>query len=281
MGTLYIVATPIGNLGDMTPRAVEVLRSVSLIAAEDTRHSATLMREFDIQTPMISYHQHNRSARADRLGKALLEGDVALISDAGTPGISDPGHELVADAIKSGHSVVPIPGASSLLAAVAASGIVPGPFLFVGFLPRSGDERSSVIGRAMTAGVPFVVFESPNRVASTLVDLARIDGDRASVVARELTKLHEEFRRGTLQDLAEEFSGSGATVRGEVVIVVGDASRSANVEPAQDSSELARSLLLGGMKPSRAARELSSITGIPATEAYELVTRIGREKAGS
>lgn len=280
MGTLYVVATPIGNLGDMTPRAVEVLRSVDLIAAEDTRHSATLMREFEIDTPMISYHQHNRSARADRLEKALREGDVALISDAGTPGISDPGHELVADAIEAGHTVVPIPGASSLLAAVVASGIVPGPFLFVGFLPRSGDERAAAVGKAVTAGVPFVVFESPNRLPATLSDLAQLDGDRSCVVARELTKLHEEFRRGTLADLAEHYSGTDSAVRGEVVIVVGAASQDQASEPAQDASELARSLLVGGMKPSRAARELSSITGLPATEAYELVTRVSRERTG-
>lgn len=280
MGILYVVATPIGNLGDMTPRAVEVLRAVSLIAAEDTRHSATLMRAFDIDTPMISYHQHNWSARAHRLGQALLEGDVALISDAGTPGISDPGHELIADAIEAGHTVIPVPGASSLLAAVAGSGIVPGPFLFVGFLPRSGDERRSAIGRAVATGVSFVVFESPMRLAATLADLARMDGSRPCVVARELTKLHEEFRRGTLVAVAKHYASAEAAVRGEVVIVVGDAANDpAGVQP-QDTTELARSLLLGGMKPSRAARELSSITGLPATEAYELVRKVGRERSG-
>jgi 16S rRNA (cytidine1402-2'-O)-methyltransferase len=281
MGTLYVVATPIGNLGDMTPRAVDVLRAVDLIAAEDTRHSATLMREFEIDTPMISYHQHNRSSRADRLGAALLEGDVALISDAGTPGISDPGHELIASAIAAGHRVVPIPGASSLLTAVVGSGIVPGPFMFVGFLPRSGNERASAIGRAVAAGVPFVLFESPNRLGATLSDLARIDGDRSGVVARELSKLHEEFRRGTLTDLAEHYSNAESAVRGEVVIVIGDAANDSSAQTTQDSSELARSLLRGGMKPSKAARELSVITGMPAAEAYEIVTTIGREERGS
>jgi 16S rRNA (cytidine1402-2'-O)-methyltransferase len=281
MGTLYVVATPIGNLGDMTPRAVEVLRVVDLIAAEDTRHSATLMREFKIDTPMISYHQHNRSSRADRLGAALLEGDVALISDAGTPGISDPGHELIASAIAAGHRVVPIPGASSLLAAVVGSGIVPGPFMFVGFLPRSGDERASAISRALATGVPFVVFESPNRLAATLSDLARIDGDRPGVVARELSKLHEEFRRGTLTDLSKHYSNAESAVRGEVVIVIGDAATDSSAQTVQDSSELARSLLRGGMKPSKAARELSAITGMPAAEAYEIVTTIGREESSA
>jgi 16S rRNA (cytidine1402-2'-O)-methyltransferase len=279
MGTLYVVATPIGNLSDMTPRAVETLRSVSLIAAEDTRHSATLMRAFDIDTPMISYHQHNRSARADRLGRALLDGDVALISDAGTPGISDPGHEFIADAIQAGHTIVPIPGASSLLAAVAGSGIVPGPFMFVGFLSRSGDERKLAIGRAISAGVPFVVFESPLRTGATLSDLAQLDGERTCVVARELTKMHEEFRRGSLKDLASFFSLPESAPRGEVVIVVGEAVIEHGGDPGQDSTSLARSLLRGGMKPSKAARELSAITGITATEAYEIVTRTSREQA--
>jgi 16S rRNA (cytidine1402-2'-O)-methyltransferase len=279
MGTLYVVATPIGNLSDITPRAVETLRSVSLIAAEDTRHSATLMRAFDIDTPMISYHQHNRSARADRLGRALLDGDVALISDAGTPGISDPGHELIADAIQAGHTIVPIPGASSLMAAVAGSGIVPGPFMFVGFLPRSGDERKLAIGRAISAGIPFVVFESPVRTGATLSDLAQLDEDRTCVVARELTKMHEEFRRGSLKELASFFSLPESAPRGEVVIVVGEALIDRSGDPGQHSTELARSLLRGGMKPSKAARELSAITGLTATEAYEIVTGTSREQA--
>lgn len=272
MGTLFIVATPIGNLGDMTPRAVDVLRAVSVIAAEDTRHSATLMRAFDIATPLVSYHKHNERARESLLLEHLATGDVALISDAGTPAIADPGHTMVQAAIRHGHTVVPIPGASSLLAAVVGSGLVPGPFQFVGFLPRAGSERQVAIARALGTGVPMVFFESPLRTADTLQDLAALDGTRSAVVARELTKLHEEFRRGTLAELA--VTAESHPPRGEVVIVVG--APEAREEATPDSPlELARSLLASGLKPSKAARELGAITGLSGTEAYAVIREVG------
>lgn len=276
MGTLFIVATPIGNLGDMTPRAVEVLKSVSLVAAEDTRHSGRLLREFGIDTPMVSYHHHNRTARADRLLKELDAGDIALISDAGTPAIADPGHELAAAAAKAGHRIVPIPGPSSVIAAVSASGLVPGPFVFVGFLPRTGEERRVTLGKAVSTGFPFVLFESPLRAARTLRDVEAASAGRAGVVARELTKLHEEFQRGAAIELASRLEASPP--RGEVVLVIGAA---AEIEalPGADVEELARSILAQGVKPSRAARELSSIAGLDAAEAYELVQRVVKSGA--
>ncbi len=273
MGTLYVVATPIGNLGDMAPRAVEVLRSVSLIAAEDTRHSATLMREFGIATPMISYHHHNRASRADRIMAELDAGDVALISDAGTPAIADPGHELVAGAIAGGHRVVPVPGPSSMIAAVSASGLVPGPFVFVGFMARSGEERRIALGKAISTGYPFVIFESPLRTAHTLAELEVAAPGRSAVVARELTKLHEEIRSGSVADLAVAYAIDPP--RGEVVLVIGAAAEESGMK-TDDVESIARMILAQGVKPSKAARELSTISGMPAADAYDLVQRIAK-----
>jgi 16S rRNA (cytidine1402-2'-O)-methyltransferase len=273
MGTLYVVATPIGNLQDFTPRAIETLQTVSLIAAEDTRHSGTLRSVFDIGTPMISYHHHNRSQREQRLLDALDEGDVALISDAGTPGIADPGKEIVEAALAAGHRVVPIPGASSLVAAVSASGLVEGPFIFLGFLTRKGGERRAEIAKAASTGWPIVLFESPLRVVATLEDLGRALGERDAVVARELTKLHEEIVRDTLAGLVARFGE--VEPRGEFVIVVGAAPDADEV--STDSRELARRLLADGLKPSKAARELASIAGIAGDEAYAIVREVGRE----
>lgn len=273
MGTLYVVATPIGNLRDFTPRAIETLQNVALIAAEDTRHSGTLRAAFDIATPMISYHHHNRSQREQRLLDALAEGDVALISDAGTPGIADPGREIVEAALAAGFPVVPIPGASAMAAAVSASGLVEGPFIFLGFLTRKGEERRAELAKAGSTGWPIVLFESPVRLGATLEDLSRVFGPRDAVVARELTKLHEEIVRDTLPGLAGRFS-SGA-VRGEIVVVVGPARETG--EAMLDLSGLARRLLADGLKPSKAARELASIAGIPGDEAYAVVRDAGRE----
>lgn len=272
MGTLYVVATPIGNLQDMTPRAVETLRSVLLIAAEDTRHSGQLRATFDIRTPMISYHHHNRQQRERRLLDALADGNVALIADAGTPGIADPGREIVEAALREGHTVVPIPGASAMATAVSASGLVEGPFVFLGFLTRKGEERRSELAKAAAIGWPLVLFESPVRLVQTLKDLANALDDREAVVARELTKLHEEIVRGTLSQLAERFAEG--EVRGEIVIVVGPARE---VEAMTgDLPELARRLLADGLKPSRAARELASIAGIAGDEAYAIVREVGK-----
>lgn len=270
VGTLYVVATPIGNLQDMTPRAVKTLRDVDLIAAEDTRHSGPLLKAFDIETPMISYHHHNRRAREARLLAELDKGDVALITDAGTPGIADPGHEIVAAALGAGHRVVPIPGASSLIAAVSASGLVPGPFLFLGFLPRTGEERDVAIARAVTSGFPFVVFESPVRTGRTLADLLGAAGDRTVMMARELTKMHEELRIGTLDKLAAAYAETEP--RGEVVLVVGGQEDAPG--PESDLPELIRRLLDEGHKPSRAAREVASIAGISGSAAYDLVRQV-------
>lgn len=278
MGTLYVVATPIGNLDDMTPRAVQTLRSVSLIAAEDTRHTAKLLQRFEIATPAISYHQHNETRRVGRLLDALLAGDVALVTDAGTPAVSDPGAVLVRAAREAGYPVVPIPGPSSLVAAVSASGLVEGPFLFQGFLPRSGEERRAALARAVAASVPLVLFESPHRLGETLADLEVWFGDVEAVVARELTKIHEEIRSGRLSELHAQLA-TEESIRGEISIVV-EAAVGSGEAAAEDPSSLARRLLADGMKPSRAARELAKITGIASERAYEVV-RSARDGSGS
>lgn len=266
MGTLFVVATPIGNLADFSPRAVETLRSVSLIAAEDTRHSGTLRQQFDIATPMISYHHHNRSQREQRLLDALEQGDVALISDAGTPAIADPGQEIVAAALAAGHTVTPIPGASAAIAAVSASGLVTGPFVFLGFLERKGEERRAAIAKAIATGWPIVIFESPIRLVETLEELTEKLGEVGAVVARELTKLHEEVRPGTLPQLADHYRENEP--RGEIVLVVG---AGAVVEQVGDAESIARQLLADGLKPSKAARELAQIAGITGDEAYAII----------
>ena len=276
MGTLYIVATPIGNLDDISPRAVATLREVRVIAAEDTRHSAKLLRRFGITTPMLSYHQHNEREREDRLLAALTDGDVALISDAGTPAIADPGQRLVAAARAHGHRVVPIPGPSALTAAVSASGMVPGPFVFLGFVPRGGEDRRRVLTKAATSGFPVVLFESPVRLGATLADLAAAFGDRAAVVARELTKIHEELSFGTLESLAETYRETEP--RGEIVIVVGEAT--AIGPDGGDVEAVVRRLLADGLKPSRAAREAAAITGRPGAELYDLVRAVAKERRG-
>ena len=275
MGTLYLVATPIGNLEDITLRAIRVLREASLIAAEDTRHTGRLLAHLGIATPMVSYHAHNERGRRERLLDALAVGDVALVSDAGSPGVSDPGFDLVVAAVAAGFPVFPVPGPSAPVAAATASGLVPGPFVFLGFLPRSGPERRAALGRAATSGLPLVLFEAPGRVSATLAELARVLGDRPAAVARELTKLHEDIRRGHLSELAVAYDN--AAPRGEVVLVVGAAEQAAPAE--DDAPAIVAGLLRAGMGPSQAAKEAAAITGMPRAELYALARGLREEAA--
>lgn len=270
MGTLFVVATPIGNLDDLSVRAVRILREASLIAAEDTRHSRKLLAHFGIDTPMISYHEHNQRERRDLLLRSLEAGDVALITDAGTPAISDPGVDLVAAAHAAGHAVSPVPGPSSLAAAVSASGLVDGPFLSLGFLPRERGPRQTAIGRAAASGLPFVLFESPHRLADTLADLEDALGDRDAVVARELTKLHEEVRPGRLRSLRSW--AEGAPPRGEIALVVAGAGDE-RAAP-DDAASVVAALRRSGLSPSQAAREAATITGLPRSELYAMARSI-------
>lgn len=274
MGTLYVVATPIGNLDDLSPRAVRVLSDVSLIAAEDTRHTGRLLTRFGIETPMVSYHAFNERARRDQLLAALDAADVALVSDAGTPGIADPGQALVDTAFAAGHTVSPIPGASSLTSAISVSGLIDGPFVVLGFLPRKGPERARTMGVAATCRLPVVLFEAPARLVATLRDLARTLGNRPAVVARELTKLHEEVRRDSLLNLVDRFERD--RVRGEIVIVVGGPPPEELTEAAHDEAiAVVAALLRSGLKPSEAAREAARITGRPRSDLYNLARTLG------
>ncbi|MEO6864941.1 MAG: 16S rRNA (cytidine(1402)-2'-O)-methyltransferase [Gemmatimonadaceae bacterium] len=266
-GSLFVVATPIGNLGDITFRAVEVLKSVSLVVAEDTRHSRTLLTHLGITTPMTAYHEHNEARESPRLVKRLLAGEsIALISDAGTPLLSDPGARLVAAALEAELRVIPIPGASALLAALVASGISADQFTFLGFLPRKGGERESML-RAITRS-PFttVIYESPQRASATLADLVEAGcGERAAALARELTKHFEDIRRGTVASL---HAGTLDGVRGEIVLVIAGASERAPTETeARDTVSKMRS---EGASSRDIIERLTDELGVPRNVAYKL-----------
>jgi 16S rRNA (cytidine1402-2'-O)-methyltransferase len=221
-GRLLVVSTPIGNLGDLSPRAREALAGADLVACEDTRHTGLLLSRLGIKARLVSYHEHNERARLPSLLAALGEGQtVALVSDAGTPLISDPGFILVRAAVAQGAAVEAIPGPSALLAALVVSGLPPLPFTFAGFPPQKAGKRRGFFARLAALEHTVVFYESPYRVAASLADAATIFGRRPAVVARELTKLHEEVRRGSLGELAAALAGE--TVRGEVVVVVGPA----------------------------------------------------------
>ena len=267
-GTLYLVSTPIGNLGDMTYRAVEVLSSTALVIAEDTRHSRRLLDHYRIATPLSSYHEHNEAKETPRLVTRLRGGDsIALISDAGTPLISDPGSRLVDAALGAGIRVVPIPGPSSVMAALVASGMSLERFSFYGFIPRKGKERTEAIEEIVGSRSTVVVFEAPSRVGATLEALVQAGaGERSAVVARELTKQFEEFRRGTVGELASLYSD--ADPKGEVVLVI-----SAADAPAVSESELtdaARELRASGKRPREVMDHLVGALGAPRNLAYRI-----------
>ena len=280
-GRLFVVATPIGNLGDVTLRALEILRDVPLIAAEDTRLSRRLLDRHGIATRMVSYHARSGPGRLAELLEHLRGGaDLALVTDAGTPGVSDPGAELVAAWAGEGGAVVPIPGASAVLAAVVASGVAGPRWSFEGFLPRSGRERRERIARIAADERGSVIYEAPWRVPATLGDLAAACGaERPAAVCRELTKLHEEIVRGPLGELAAAAGSGGLTLRGEFVIVVG--AREAGAGDGRGGTSAAAAgtlaqalaavdrLVAGGASRGEAARRVSATTGIPRRRLYE------------
>ena len=291
-GRLFVVATPIGNLGDVTLRALDVLRSVPLVAAEDTRMTRRLFARHGIGTRLVSYHARNAAARGPELLASLRAGaDLALVTDAGTPLVSDPGAALVAAWAAEGGTVVPIPGASAALAALVASGVAGPRWVFEGFLPRSGRERRKRLAGLASDPRTSIVFEAPGRLAATLADLATACGPtRPAAVCRELTKLHEEIRRGTLGSLAELVTAGGLASRGEIAIVVGDdpgAARAVReavaagtrragrgVAAEDDAEHLAAAradverLVAAGTARGAAARQVAAATGIPRRRLY-------------
>lgn len=276
MGTLYVVATPIGNLEDMTFRAVRVLKEAALIAAEDTRTSGRLLKHFEIETPMTSYYEYNKLSKLDRILETLAVADVALISDAGTPGISDPGYELVRAALAAGHSVVPIPGPSAPITALSASGLPTDRFTFLGFLPRKESERQALLRDIAQATETLIFYEAPHRIRETVDDLIAAFGpDRSVVLARELTKRFEEFWRGPLDEAAGHLVVQEP--RGEYTVLVAGVGTARN---EWDDDGVQRALLaleLEGITGSRAVKQVARLSGRPKTEIYDLWLRLKGE----
>lgn len=274
-GTLYVVATPLGNLGDLSPRAADTLTRAAVVAAEDTRHTKTLVAHVGSHAELVSFHAHSSDAALQRILTLLSGGkDVALVTDAGTPSISDPGAALVAAARARGIPVVTVPGPTAVAAALAVSGLGADRYLFLGFLPRKGTDRKRLIALVAESEWTVVLFESPNRVTGLLQDLAAACGpDRRGAVARELTKIFEETRDGTLAELAGYFAEAPA--RGEVTVVVAGTGRARPAPaPAADPATLARALLAEGMTRKDVVERLTEETGIPRNMAYRLVNEL-------
>lgn len=271
-GTLFVVATPLGNLQDLTARAAAVLRAAPVVAAEDTRHTRRLLSHLDAHPRMLSVHAHADPARLRQVVALLLDGqDVALVSDAGTPAVSDPGAALVRLAREAGVVVVPVPGPSAVTAALSAAGMPADRFLFLGFLPRKGAERRALLARASSEPWAVVLHEAPNRLAGLLTDLASAGTPgRKAVVARELTKIHEELRAGTVADLAAHYDAHPPL--GEVTVVLeGVAPGAARVDVGALESR-ARALLADGLSRKDVVTRLTESTGLPRNEVYRLVT---------
>jgi 16S rRNA (cytidine1402-2'-O)-methyltransferase len=276
-GTLYVVATPIGNLGDIAPRALDALRSVALVAAEDTRLTGHLLAHFGIETRLVAVHEHNERSAAPRVLEALARGvSVALVTDAGTPAISDPGAWIVAEARRAGYVVSPIPGPCAAAAAMSVSGGLAGRFLFHGFLPSRGSQRRTELGKLASVPCTLVFYEAPHRVRETVADLlAELGGGRRVLIARELTKLHEQIFEGTLDEAADWLSGDANRVRGEFVLLVEGAPESAGAE-ADRAAERLLAELLDELPLSRAVAVTARITGARRGDLYGKALALGR-----
>lgn len=271
-GTLYLVATPIGNLQDMTFRAIETLRDVDLIACEDTRHTRKLLNHFQIAAKLISFHEHNEAERAVELGRQLSEGSsIAVVTDAGTPAINDPGARLVRTAIELGVRVVPIPGAVAFVNALVASGLPADSVFFGGFLPSKKGERRKRLDAVKDIPATLTFYETPHRIAAALSDCLDILGDRQAAVGRELTKLHEEVVRGSISSLARHFSSANS--RGEFVLVIDRADENARAEdrPTQSLKERISQLEGEGLERKAALKQAAREFGLSRSEAYRAV----------
>ncbi len=269
MGTLYLVGTPIGNLEDISLRALRILREVPLLAAEDTRITGRLLTRYEIKTPLTSYHEHNKLAKLSVLLDHLQHEDLALVSDAGMPGLSDPGFELVRAAVEQGVKVVPIPGPSAVVSALVASGLPTDRFVYLGFLPRRPFARRQVLQEVAQERQTLVAFESPHRLLDALRDIERTLGERPLVVARELTKLHEELVRGKPAELLKHFTEHRP--RGEITLVIGG-----SIPLAWDDEQVAAALadyLASGASPTAAAKAIAKLSGRSRRELYQLAIK--------
>ena len=277
-GKLVICATPIGNLGDASPRLLEALRSADLIAAEDTRRTLNLLRHFGISTKVQSYHQHSTQHKHEALLHLLSLGKtVALVSDAGTPGISDPGEELIRDAINEGAAVTIIPGPMAGIAALVVSGLPTGRFAFEGFLPRGKRERRKVLSSLQNEARSLIFYEAPHRLKDTLCDMLEAWGDRRAALVRELTKTYEEVKRGTLSELLNFVEANEA--RGEMVLVIaGNDSPAIALEETVPPERLLRSLLEQGHSPAQAVRRAAKQCKVPREELYQLAISLSAQE---
>jgi len=272
MGILYLVATPIGNLEDMSPRAVRILRESVLIAAEDTRHTGKLLKHFEIATKLTSYFEHNKLEKIDYILSNLENGDVAVVSDAGSPAINDPGYELVKAALASGFDVRPVPGPSAPIAALTVSGLPTDSFLYLGYLPHKTGERRKFVGQISNLPYTLVFLESPYRIVEALEDILSELGDRPICVAREMTKMFEEFWRGDVSGALEYFKSQPA--RGEFTLVVGGAEKSSTEWTADEMEAAIRSGLEAGEAPSRLSKRLAAESGRSKRDIYRQIQEI-------
>ena len=274
MATLFVVATPLGNLGDLSARVLEVLRAVPVVAAEDTRRSRGLLEHIGAHPQLLSFHAHSPERRLEALLEILSEGrDVALVSDAGTPGISDPGTELVQAARDAGHVIVPIPGPTAIATLLSASGLPADRFLFLGFLPRRGSERSRLLKRAVAEEWSVVFYEAPGRIAELLDDLRELAPARRATIGRELTKLHEEIRHGTLEELQAHVAA--AEPRGEFTVVLeGTGVPPAPEDRTEEATTSARQWLTEGITRREVSQRVAAEFGLSRNDAYRLVMRI-------
>jgi 16S rRNA (cytidine1402-2'-O)-methyltransferase len=267
MGTLYLVATPIGNLEDISQRALRILARVRLIAAEDTRHTGKLLEHFHIDTPLTSYHEHNKLAKLDAILAALEAGEVALVSDAGTPALNDPGYELVKAVLAAGHEVSPIPGPSAPLAALVVSGLPTDQFLYLGYLPRKSAERRKLLSGIVELPFTLIFLETPHRLLEGLQDLEAILGDRMMSASRELTKLYEETFRGTIKQCREYFTAQPA--RGEFTLVVAGYSKAGIMWDEEQLANAIQKGLAEGQPAAKLAARLSVESGWPRRRIYQ------------
>ena len=264
MHTLYIVATPIGNLEDISLRALRILKEVKIIAAEDTRKTSRLLNHYQITTPMTSYYEHNKLAKLNRMMNYFEEGDVALVSEAGMPGISDPGYELIVAAIKQGIPVVPVPGASSVTTALAVSGLATDRFTFLGFLPSKSVSRRHLLESIIAEKGTLLMLEAPHRVQESLQDILAVLGDRRITVCRELTKLHEEIFRGTISQALAHFTAP----KGEFTLVIEGNKEESHKELTKEIEKKLRDLRLSGMSAKEAIAGMAAETGLSKRKLY-------------